>query len=155
MSTDEQDQQFAGRRKGTTRCKYKKEGDEYFMDSIYKSGFIISFYPCNQPTPKKYCSKGYSLLHSRIFFVCDQLELNSFYRLFIGTLFALIKFCVAAINTNPKVLTLGVAQNKNRGIPPLVYQVEERNPSRKKDAVRALKGTILKDDNNASNLLAL
>ena len=53
--------------------------------------------------------------------MCDQLELNTYHRLFIDTMLTLIKFSIVATNTNAKVLTLGVARVKGRGLSPLVY----------------------------------
>ena len=42
-----------------------------------------------------------------------------------------------------------------RGVPPSVFQLEEKNPSRKKDVAGTLKGAVLKGDCEIDNLLEL
>ena len=69
--------------------------------------------------------------------------------------FTSTKFYRAAINTHAKALTLGLARVHGSGIPPLVYQMKEKNPSRKKDKVGTLKVAVLKGDSTSNNLLAL
>ena len=49
LSTDEQDQRLTGKGEGTVRCKFKREGDGYFMNSTYERGCTLTFCPRNQP----------------------------------------------------------------------------------------------------------
>ena len=77
LATDEQDQRFVGRGEGTICCKFKREGDGYFMDSMREHGHTLSFCPRNQPPPNDWRRKGYSPMRSRILFMRDQLEPNS------------------------------------------------------------------------------
>ena len=51
LSTDEQDQRFAGKGAGTVRCKFKREGDGYFVDSMCERGCASTFHPRNKHPP--------------------------------------------------------------------------------------------------------
>ena len=78
LSIDEQVQHFTGRGSSTRRCKFKHEGDGFFMDSIYDSGYTVTFYLRNQPLPLSFISKGYCPLHAQVLFILDQLEESLF-----------------------------------------------------------------------------
>ena len=66
--------------------------------------------------------------HSRISFMCDQLEPNSYHRLLMDNLFLSVKFSDGAKNlTKSKVLTRGVARKSGRDVHALVCQ-EEKKP---------------------------
>ena len=64
LSVDEQVQHFTGRGSGTRCCKFKREGDGFFMDSICNSGYTITFYLYNQPLPLSFISKGFYPFHA-------------------------------------------------------------------------------------------
>ena len=57
LPADEQDQRLTGKGEGTVRCKFKREGDGYFMDSTCERDCTLTFYPRNQPPPKKWRQK--------------------------------------------------------------------------------------------------
>ena len=60
-------------------------------------------------------------MHSRILFMCNQLEPNSYHQLFIDNLFTSVNFAKIAENkTKSKVITLGVARKTCGGVFTLV-----------------------------------
>ena len=69
----------------------------------------------------------------------EQLESNTYYRLCTDNLFTSVKLSRAAMTIDTKVLTLVIARVYRRGISPLVYQLEELNPFKKKEVVGDLK----------------
>ena len=156
LVTCKQDQKFAGGGESTIRCKLKCEGDGYFIVSICERGRTLSFYPRNQPPPNDWRRKGYSPMRSRILFMRNQLEPNSYHRLLIDNLFSSAKFSDGAKNeTRSKVLACGAARKSGRGVSSLVHQEEEGDINQKKLAVGTLKGAILKGEDNNKNMAPL
>lgn len=51
----------------------------------------------------------------------DQLEPDSYHKLFYDNLFTSAKLCRGAANTKAKVLSLGAARSSGRGAPPAAF----------------------------------
>ena len=80
------------------------------MDSICDSGYTITFYPCNQPPPLSFISKGY--LHAWVLFMLDQLEENTNHEAYFDNLYTALKLTIGVkANTKSKCSTHGVCRS--------------------------------------------
>ena len=109
---------FMGRGSGTRCCKFKYEGDGFFMDSICDSGYTIIFYPYNQPPPLFFISKGYYPLHAQVLFMLDQLEENANHKVYFNNLYTALKLTISTkADTKSKCSTHRVCRSSGQSLP--------------------------------------
>ena len=136
------------------RCKFKKEGDGFFMDSVCNNGYTITFYPRNQPAPSNYIRLGHSPLHSRSFFLLNQLEENSYHQIFYDNLHTSLKLTKGAIiYARSKCLTRGACRMKNRGLPISTMLGKVTRKVDKASMVGTTKASVLNADEHCPNVI--
>jgi len=155
LSVDEQVQRFTGKGSGTRRCKFKREGDGFFMDTVCDSGYTITFYPRNQPPPSSFISKGYCPLHARVLFMLDQLEENGNYEVYFDNLYTALKLTIGAkVDTKSKCSTHGVCRSSGRGLPSMIMMDNPSNKQQREALVGTTKAAILRSNDNCPNIVA-
>ena len=78
-------------------CKFKKEGDEFFIDSICDNGRTITIYPQNQPAPSNCIRLRCSSLYSRLLLLLKQLEENLYHQNFYNNFHASLNLAKGAM----------------------------------------------------------
>ena len=147
LAVDEQVQMFTGRGSGTRRCNFKREGDGFFIDALCDDGCAITFCPRNQPSPRKCISLGYCPLHARVLFLLDQLEQNSYHKIFMDDLFTSKKLAIGAkTHTRSKCDVHGVCRANGRGLPKEIFMENPTNAQARNALVGTTKAAVFKSE---------
>jgi hypothetical protein len=127
VAIDEQTLGFQGQSGMKLRISYKREGDGFQCDAVCDSGCTFSFYFRHREPPnldEKFKHLDLSPTARRVVWLAEQLP-NLWTRIFMDNLFNSQKLFTALYLA--QVLAHGVARTYGRGIPPSVFQREEKN----------------------------
>ena len=153
-SGDEQMIRFQGRHSDKLQITYKAEGDSFQCDALADSGFTWTFYFHNQLAPEKWTKLGYSLLHSRILGMFDQLE-NKFHNCWYDNLYLSARFAKAAWTHDNKVRILGPTRKSGCGLPQCVIQEEVKSTEDLRAVRGMVKAAVLDGNEEVPGLLAI
>jgi Transposase IS4 len=153
FSCDEQTIGFKGNHQDKQRISYKKEGDGFLADAISEDGYTYSFYFRNMPAPKKYVSRKFSPLHSRVLFLFDQLKQGN-HICGLDNLYNSTKFAREAYVGKNCVMVHGVTRKSGRGLPSCVLQKELKNQKDAEKVRGTTKAAVLEGDERCPNLVA-
>ena len=144
---------FQGQHKDKQRVTYKAEGDGFQDDALCDEGFQYQVHMRNYPAPKKYLKQGLSPLHSRVMALFDAVK-DSYHHCTMYNLYNSAAFFIAAFNLARKILCQGVTRKGVCGIPPSVFQVEQKSRKYQIKFHGTVKAALLEGDDACPNLVA-